>query len=52
MTPWTTRYVSATDHTWVKTQTNPPTCTEQGTAFYKCSACGATRTEKIAAARP
>lgn len=42
-------YVAATDHTWVKTQTNPPTCTEQGTAFYKCSACGATRTEKIAA---
>lgn len=40
-------FVSATDHTWVKTQTNPPTCTEQGTAFYKCSACGATRTEKI-----
>ena len=42
-------FVSATDHTWVKTQTNPPTCTEPGTAFYKCSACGATRTEKIAA---
>ena len=42
-------FVSATDHTWVKTQTNPPTCTEQGTAFYKCSSCGATRTEKIAA---
>ena len=42
-------FVSATDHTWVKTQTNPPTCTEKGTAFYKCSACGATRTEKIAA---
>ena len=42
-------FVSATDHTWVKTQTNPPTCTAQGTAFYKCSACGATRTEKIAA---
>ena len=42
-------YVAATDHTWVKTQTNPPTCTAQGTAFYKCSACGATRTEKIAA---
>lgn len=42
-------YVAATDHTWVKTQTNPPACTEQGTAFYKCSACGATRTEKIAA---
>ena len=42
-------FVSATDHTQVKTQTNPPTCTEQGTAFYKCSACGATRTEKIAA---
>lgn len=42
-------FVSAADHTWVKTQTNPPTCTEQGTAFYKCSACGATRTEKIAA---
>ena len=42
-------FVSATDHTWVKTQTLPPTCTEQGTAFYKCSACGATRTEKIAA---
>lgn len=41
-------YVAATDHTWVKTQTNPPACTEQGTAFYKCSACGATRTEKIA----
>ena len=42
-------FVSATDHTWVKTQTNPPACTKQGTAFYKCSACGATRTEKIAA---
>lgn len=42
-------FVSATDHTWVKTQTNPPSCTKQGTAFYKCSACGATRTEKIAA---
>ena len=42
-------FVSATDHTWVKTQTLPPTCTAQGTAFYKCSACGATRTEKIAA---
>ena len=42
-------FVSATDHTWVKTQTNPPSCTAQGTAFYKCSACGATRTEKIAA---
>ena len=41
-------FVSATDHTWVKTQTNPPSCTAQGTAFYKCSACGATRTEKIA----
>ena len=40
-------FVSATDHTWVKTQTNPPSCTAQGTAFYKCSACGATRTEKI-----
>lgn len=42
-------YVAAIDHTWVKTQTNPPACTEQGTVFYKCSACGATRTEKIAA---
>lgn len=42
-------YVAATDHTWVKTQTNPPACTEHGTTFYKCSACGATRTEKIAA---
>ena len=42
-------YVAATDHTWVKTQTNPPACTEQGTVFYKCSACSATRTEKIAA---
>lgn len=41
-------YVAATDHTWVKTQTLPPACTEKGTAFYKCSACGATRTEKIA----
>lgn len=41
-------YVAATDHTWVKTQTNPPTCTEKGTQFYKCSACGVTRTEKIA----
>ena len=40
-------FVPATDHIWVKTQTNPPTCTAQGTAFYKCSACGATRTEKI-----
>ena len=40
-------YVAATDHTWVKTQTNPPTCTEKGTQFYKCSVCGATRTEKI-----
>lgn len=42
-------YVAATDHTWVKTQTNPPACTEKGTQFYKCSVCGATRTEKIAA---
>ena len=42
-------YVAATDHTWVKTQTNKPACTEHGTTFYKCSACGATRTEKIAA---
>ena len=42
-------YVAATDHTWVKTQTFPAFCTEQGTVFYKCSACDATRTEKIAA---
>ncbi len=42
-------YVAATDHTWVKTQTFPASCTEQGTVFYKCSGCGATRTEKIAA---
>lgn len=41
-------YVAATDHTWV-TQTFPASCTEQGTVFYKCSGCGATRTEKIAA---
>lgn len=41
-------YVAATDHTWV-TQTYPASCTEQGTVFYKCSGCGATRTEKIAA---
>ena len=41
-------YVAATDHTWV-TQTYPASCTKQGTVFYKCSACGATRTEKIAA---
>lgn len=41
-------YVAATDHTWV-TQTYPASCTEQGTVFYKCSACDATRTEKIAA---
>lgn len=46
--PMDDTYVAATDHTWVKTQTNPPTCTEKGTQFYKCSACGATRTEKIA----
>ena len=42
-------YVAATDHTGVKTQTFPAFCTEQGTVFYKCSACDATRTEKIAA---
>ena len=42
-------YVAATGHTWVKTQTYPASCTEQGTVFYKCSGCGATRTEKIAA---
>ena len=42
-------YVAATGHTWVKTQTYPASCTEQGPVFYKCSACGATRTEKIAA---
>ena len=41
-------YVAATDHTWV-TQTYPASCTEQGTVFYKCSGCGATLTEKIAA---
>lgn len=42
-------YVAATGHTWVKTETYPASCTEQGTVFYKCSACDATRTEKIAA---
>ena len=42
-------YVAATGHTWVNTQTFPASCTEQGTVFYKCSACDATRTEKIAA---
>ena len=42
-------YVAATGHTWVKAQTFPASCTEQGTVFYKCSACDATRTEKIAA---
>ena len=42
-------YVAATGHTWAKTETYPASCTEQGTVFYKCSACGATRTEKIAA---
>ena len=42
-------YVAATGHTWVEAQTFPASCTEQGTVFYKCSACGATRTEKIAA---
>ena len=47
--PMDDTYVAATDHTWVKTQTYPASCTEQGTVFYKCSACGATRTEKIAA---
>ena len=41
--------VEAAGHKWALTTTLPPTCTEQGTAFYKCSACGATRTEKIAA---
>ena len=40
--------VEAAGHKWALTTTLPPTCTEQGTAFYKCSACGATRTEKIA----
>lgn len=42
-------FVEAAGHKWALTTTLPPTCTEQGTAFYKCSACGATRTEKIAA---
>lgn len=42
-------YVAATDHKWALTTTLPPKCTEKGTQFYKCSACGATRTEKIAA---
>ena len=42
-------YVAATDHPWVKPQTFPASCTEQGTVFYTGSGCGATRTEKIAA---
>ena len=42
-------YVAATGHTWAKTETYPASCTEQGTVFYKCSACDATHTEKIAA---
>jgi len=42
-------YTAATGHTWVETKTYPSSCTAQGTVFYKCSACGATRTEKIAA---
>ena len=41
-------FVEAAGHKWALTTTLPPTCTEKGTAFYKCSACGATRTEKIA----
>lgn len=42
-------FVEAAGHKWALTTTLPPTCTEKGTQFYKCSACGATRTEKIAA---
>lgn len=41
-------FVEAAGHKWALTTTLPPTCTEKGTQFYKCSACGATRTEKIA----
>ena len=33
-------YVAATDHTWVKTQTNPPTCTEPGHYKGTCPTCG------------
>lgn len=41
-------FVEAAGHKWALTTTLPPTCTEKGTQFYKCSVCGATRTEKIA----
>lgn len=33
-------YVAATDHTWVKTQTNAPTCTESGRYQGTCPRCG------------
>ena len=41
-------FVEAAGHKWALTTTLPPSCTEKGTQFYKCSVCGATRTEKIA----
>ena len=41
-------FVEAAGHKWALTTTLPPICTEKGTQFYKCSVCGATRTEKIA----
>ena len=36
-------------HDWQKTKTVDATCTEKGSIIYKCSGCGATKTEEQAA---
>jgi hypothetical protein len=37
------------EHAWTVTSTTAATCTENGSKTYKCSACGATKTETLVA---
>ena len=40
-------YVKTENHSWVVDHEDAPTATAEGTRYYKCSTCGATRTESI-----
>lgn len=39
--------IEKTDCNWVETDRTEPTCTKDGSADYKCSLCGATKTEVL-----
>lgn len=41
------RETPKTAHTFVLASVKDPTCTEEGEAVYRCSACAATKTEKL-----